>query len=131
VAPLTPEVLGQIRFDVIIGRGALSRPSSPEQLFPTLLGMIAPGGTVVLAEPHARRAQRLYRLLDLTGRPGAQERLAARLAAAEEAIYSSGEERFGPEPEEVRAAALAAGFSAAQLSVKKVSTPQRLSTRAV
>lgn len=127
VTELTAEELGQVRFDVVLGRNALAGASVAEsELFPALLRVCAPGARVALAEPHGRRAQRLYRLLDWSARPEVAERLAERLEAAEESIYSSPNERFGPEPEAVHAAALAAGFPTAQLHFKNVTVQQRL-----
>ena len=138
VTELTAEELGQVRFDVVLGRNALSAAggaadaaSGGQELFPALLRVTAPGGRVVLAEAHGRRAQRLYRLLDWSARPELQERLAARLESAEEGIYSGASQRLGPEPEAVRAAALAAGFESAQLATRNVTTPQRLSSALV
>jgi len=131
VRGLTDEVLGGVRFDVALGRNALAEAGGAEQLFSALARVLAPGAMVVLAEPHARQAQRLHRLLNLPARPEVAERLGDRLAAAEEAIYQGASERLGPEPEAVRAAALAAGFSTAQLTLKRITTPQRLSTSTV
>ncbi len=128
---LTPGVLGDIRFDVALGRDVLSRASDVQGFFSTLLSVMAPEGEAVLAEPHSRRAQRLYRLLDLGDRPDVRERLAERLEAAEEAIYEGVEGRFGPAPDEVREAALAAGFAAAQLVTREISAVRRISHGAV
>ena len=128
---LTPGVLGDIRFDVALGRDVLSRASDVQGFFSTLLSVMAPEGEAVLAEPHSRRAQRLYRLLDLGDRPDVRERLAERLEAAEEAIYEGLEGRFGPAPDEVREAALAAGFAAAQLVTREISAVRRISHGAV
>ncbi len=118
---------GDVRFDRVVGRNVLAAAGGAEALFPALLDLLAEGGMVVLAEPHTRRAQRLHRLVDLSAEP----ELAARLQAAEEAIYASDDGRLGPTPEEVRDAALAAGFAEARLSLSTVTTPQRLARRTV
>ena len=47
----------------------------------------APGGTISLAERIPRHTQRLYKLFDLSA-SGLDQKLAARLVAAEEAIYT-------------------------------------------
>ena len=125
-AGLTAEPFGEVRFDVVVGRNVLAAAGG-EALFPALHEVLAAGGKAVLAEPHAREAQRLYELLDLTEQP----ELAERLRAAEEAIYAEGSGRFGPAPEALQAAALAAGFADARVSTKVITTPQRLARRTV
>ena len=86
------------RFDVVIGRTVITElgdlhaaagtpavESALGEFFTMVTAMLAPGGRLVLAEPDMKRAQRLYRLVDLSH----DEPLARALAAAEEAIYAS------------------------------------------
>lgn len=130
--PLKPDLFGQVRFDVVVGRGALSSlpaGAAPEELLSQLIAIVGKGAVVVLAEPHSRQAQRLYKLL---APPGATSTsLRERLVRAEEAIYEGASVRFGSTPEEVKVAALAVGFSTARISLKSTTTTQRVSAKAV
>ena len=131
VRDLAPALFGDVRFDVIVGRNVLAGDQRAQQLFTQLASVVAPGAKVVLAELHSRRAQRLYRLLDWSSREADRERLAARLERAEEAIYGGAAERLGPDPDALQRAALESGFRAAEVTVKQLVTPQRISARAV
>jgi putative ATPase len=90
---------GDVRFDAIVGRNALASggraagtpdPTTSnagrETVLRVIVGLLRPGGALSLAEPVARRTQRLYALVDL-GR--LSEGLAEKLTMAEEAIYTT------------------------------------------
>ncbi len=76
---------GEVRFDVAVGRNALARRADWAVAARAVAALLRPGGRLVLAEAVPRHGQRLYRLVDLAG---LDPDLAARLAAAEEAIYA-------------------------------------------
>ncbi len=133
VDSLAPELFGGVRFDVVVGRNALSTATDPAAVLARLPGIMTPGGAAVLAEPHPRLAQRLHKLLRAggTGAAALEESLLARLEQAEEAIYQGDAARFGKAPEELQAAALAAGFEEARVVIRSTTTTQRVSARAV
>ena len=99
-----------LRFDVIVGRNALgSRPDKPAALR-TLADLLSPGGRLVLAEAVPRHTQRLYRLVELDSLPPG---LAARLIAAEEAIYQNPADLLvNWDERDLQAACAAAGLEA-------------------
>ena len=74
-----------LRFDAIVGRSVLAgqRSSSVDRLglARALAGFLGPAGSISLAEPVPRHAQRLYALLDWEGQG---EELAAKVRTAEE-----------------------------------------------
>lgn len=85
-----PELLAlrgeaEVRFDAIIGRGALAAARDKAALARLLAGLLAAGGALSLAEPLPRETQRLYALVELARLGPA---LAAKVIAAEEAIYA-------------------------------------------
>ncbi len=149
LADLEVARLGGVRFDAALGRGLLSAAvlavaTSGEtppfgRLFTVLHSVMAPGGVLGLAEVDGRRAQRLNALIDLSGEP----ELAARLAAAEEAIYGVEEElagdaaaaaresRLGPTPDSVVDALSAAGFSQVKVITKTFADRRSLPRDAV
>ncbi|HLU82555.1 MAG TPA: AAA family ATPase [Trueperaceae bacterium] len=104
------------RFDAIVGRNVVSdllssaiegveaaaSDAALTTYFSSLGSLLARSGILVLAEPDARMAQRLYRLVELDN-----ESLLAALMAAEEGIYAA---LATPTPETVSAAARAAGL---------------------
>ena len=145
---LTPDLLAGVRFDVALGRGALSAigagrggegaaevSSRLTAALRNLRAGMAPEGVVALAEVDMRRAQRLHELVDLSSAP----ELAARLARAEEQIYDplgAGREqaetaRLGPAPETVTASLAAAGFTQVRLSQRRFFDSRRLQRETV
>jgi putative ATPase len=87
---------GEVRFDAIVGRSALASGSrsgaseaGQEALLRVIAGLLQPGGALSLAEPVARRTQRLYALVDLSRLSAG---LAEKLTAAEEAIYNAADD---------------------------------------
>ncbi len=107
-----PELLalrgeGDVRFDAIVGRGVVpfyyyrgrAGGARGERGVPggghlahiarLLAALLHAGGTISLAEPVPRHTQRLYALVDLSS---LGDDLAARLRAAEEAIYAAADD---------------------------------------
>jgi len=127
-----PQAVELARFDVIIGRNTLvdiylppalpTREHSDRALtayLAALLSLLDDSGTLVLAEPDARNAQRLYRLVDLT----ATGDLAEAVRDAEEGIYAS---LSTPAPEVVGHAAREAGFAEVRLKSRSFTSRERL-----
>src|SRR5690606_30049535 len=137
VAPVTSAGGGTelARFDRVIGRNVLvdvldgtrAATDAPKQdalakYLASLHSSLSDAGTLVLAEPDARRAQRLYRLVDLS----ALGPVADSVAEAEEAIYGT---LTAPSPEEVAAAARESGFAHTRIKNRSFTSRERL-TRA-
>ena len=77
-----------VRFNAIVGRNALSPYNTEDRIriLPEILALSEAGGILSLAETVSRHTQRLYELIDLSSLGGD---LAARVKAAEEAIYEN------------------------------------------
>ncbi|MFO7546215.1 MAG: AAA family ATPase [Trueperaceae bacterium] len=73
-----------LRFDRVLGRGALTDLLAPAAWLKTVAGLLLPGGEVVLAETDAARAQRLSALIDWSDAPS----LGERVAASESSLYA-------------------------------------------
>lgn len=73
----------RIRFDRILGRGALATVADPGAWLTSLAPLLTPAGAIVLAETDAARAQRPSALVDWTG----SQALGARVREAEEELY--------------------------------------------
>jgi putative ATPase len=89
-----PRLLAQsgdqaVRFDAIVGRGALAREADKAGLLQSLAGLLAPGGRLSLAELLPARGSHLSALLDLGGEP---PEFAERLRGAEERVYRDPED---------------------------------------
>ncbi len=84
---LLPRLPGEeLRFDLIVGRNVLLRAPDRAAAIAGIAVLLAPGGRLVLAESIPRHTQRLCALLPAAALP---PDLAARLAAAEEALYAN------------------------------------------
>ncbi len=117
-----------LRFDVVLGRDVLGDLLDARGFFEALSRWSAPGATVALAEPHRRRAQRLHALVDWRG----AARLAAKVAEAEEAIYSGASApRLRWDPEDALQAARAAGLTDVSAVPHELETEQRLTAASV
>jgi putative ATPase len=84
-----PRLLAQageeaVRFDAVVGRGALAREPDKAGALGLLASLLAPGGRLCLAEPIPARGTHLSELLDLGGGPPG---FAERLRQAEERVY--------------------------------------------
>jgi putative ATPase len=78
-----------VRFDVVLGRNALTGLPDKAAAGRAIAAVLAPEGRLSLAEIVPRRGQRLYGLADLSFLDAA---LRERLVAAEEAIYSAADD---------------------------------------
>ena len=124
--------VGAVRFDKVLGRNALAQAPDLGTLFTDLRAVSAPNAVLVLAENDARRAQRLYQLLDLSDEPD----LLQRLQVAEEAIYAESDPtgprhtpptaRLGPSAAAVQASAETAGWRQVRISPRTISDQQLL-----
>jgi putative ATPase len=99
-----------LRFDAIIGRNVLAGLTDRAGVLTMLAGLLAPAGAISLAENLPRRAQRLYRLADLTT---LDDDLARRIVAGEEAIYADPNDPLvNWDADDLEAAGRAAGLEA-------------------
>jgi putative ATPase len=135
------------RFDAVLGRNTLvdvlsrddqapGRPVDPALVayLTALHHLLAEEGALVLAEPDARNAQRLYRLVDLSAVQGLSDALSAvqdlsdALSAAEESIYAS---LTVPTADEVAKAATAVGFTDVRITQRSFTSRERLARATV
>jgi putative ATPase len=82
---------GPAHFDALVGHNVLVDVADKAAAITQLAKLRAPTGVISLAERIPRHTQRLYKLVDLTPLAGD---LAARLTAAEEAIYAQPTDRL-------------------------------------
>jgi putative ATPase len=116
---------GEVRFDVAVGRNALARRPDLEAAARALGMVLRPGARVALAESLPRHGQRLYRLVELAN---LGEDLAARLRAAEEAIFADESDPLVRwDAADLTAALEAAGFSQVQVETEQRAQQQRIS----
>jgi putative ATPase len=104
-----PPAVGDLRFDAIVGRNALTRVPDKLAAARLLAALLVPEGVISLAEAVPRHTQRLYALIDLAplGQP-----LASQLVAAEEEIYrEAGDPMVNWDEEDLRAAFESAGLA--------------------
>lgn len=78
---------GPRHFDAVVGHNVLVDVADKGAAVTLIAQLLAPNGTISLAERVPRHTQRLYRLLEQSGAE-IPKALASRLAAAEEAIYA-------------------------------------------
>jgi putative ATPase len=111
-APAAPPLL---RFDAILGRNALGPLKDKAEIAAALYQQLAPGGRISLVEMLSRRSQRLHQLVDLDR---LEADLAARLIAAEEAIYTDPDNpQVNWDVEDLEKIFAAAGFDQVQTRV--------------
>ena len=97
-----------LRFDLIVGRNALTLHPDKARALRIVAGLLRRGGRMSLAEAVPSRTQRIYALVERGDQPA---ELADGWAAAEEALYARGDDPMvNWEAEDLRAAALAAGL---------------------
>ena len=113
-----------VRFDRVLGRGALAEVDDPATLLAGLAAWLTPSGAIVLAETDAARAQRLAALVDWSDAVD----LGARVAAREETLYAGAR---GWDEGRWRALAAAAGLGLASHVDVVVHGDQRLAPEAV
>jgi putative ATPase len=115
---------GEVRFDVIVGRNALTRPPSKVDAARVIVSLLAEGGRLSLAEVLPRHAQRLCRLVDLST---LDEDLRQRLFAAEEAIYADPDDPMvNWDANDLKAALRVTGLSNVQTQVETVTTRRHI-----
>jgi len=125
VNTLLPSDQQDLRFDALIGRNTLSHQKNKADLIASLLPLLTPGGRVRLAETPARRAQRLYRLVNLET---LESSLQTRLVEAEEAIYSATDDpQLDWEADDLVAFFLQAGFVQVRLETQQPKAKRRIS----
>jgi putative ATPase len=96
------------RFDVIVGRSALTTQPDKTAVFRSLRGLLRPGGRLALAQTVPAATQRIYALVDRSSLP---EDLAQAWQTAEEAIYTDADDAMvNWHMEDLRHMALAAGL---------------------
>jgi putative ATPase len=119
-----PEAVELAAFDVLLGRNALSGiPDMPAALA-EWRGLLARGGSLVLAETVPSKAQRLY---DLLGEEAIEPALWSSWRDAEEALYTTAEDpQLRWTPDDLRDRALACGFEQAEVRVRTITTKQRI-----
>jgi putative ATPase len=111
---------GDVRFDVVVGRNALTRRTDKTAAGRRIAAMLRPGGGVSLAEAIPRHAQRLY---DLVDRALLDQDLAQRWIAAEEAIYADPDDALvNWDAADLSAAFEAAGFDPVRVHVERHTT---------
>jgi putative ATPase len=116
---------GDIRFDVVIGRNALTQHPDKAAAARVIASLLGEGGRLSLAEVVPRHAQRLYRLVDLSE---LDETLRERLVAVEESIYADPDDPMvNWDAADLQAAFQAAGLSAVRVETEAHATQQRIS----
>jgi len=115
---------GEVRFDVVLGRNALTRHPGKVAAAQIIAALLADGGRLSLAEVVPRHGQRLHQLIDLSS---LGEALSHRLVAAEEAIYSNPDDPMvNWDAADLKAALRVAGLSDVQAQVETVTAQQHL-----
>jgi putative ATPase len=118
-----------LRFDLIVGRNALTQAPDKARAAQHLAALLAPGGAISLAEAIPHDTQRLYELVDLAALGEERARL---LREAEEAIYADpADPMTNWDVATLREAFLAAGLApvtveAQSVSVAYVITPEQV-----
>jgi putative ATPase len=111
---------GEVRYDLVVGRNALTQHPDRPAALRRLVALLQDGGAISLAEAIPRRAQRLYRLVDTS--PLGEETAAA-LAQAEEAIYSDVNDIMtGWDAADLEKALVDAGLAGIQVLTREIET---------
>ncbi|ERN39995.1 ATPase [Rubidibacter lacunae KORDI 51-2] len=115
------------RGDRAIGYNILGREPNRVQALETIASLLAPDGVLVLAETIPRHRQRLYQLLDPDWLDAG---LYDRLAAAEEAIYRTGDDPTVWDEDALRAALTHAGWTV-EIATESFSAPKLVTSALV
>jgi putative ATPase len=111
---------GDVHFDAIVGRNALTRHADKTTAAPYIAATLRRGGIVSLAEAIPRHTRRLY---DLADRTLLDDDLTQRWIAAEEAIYADPDDPMTNwDADDLQAAFEAAGFGAVRVRVERSTT---------
>jgi len=121
---LVGQSLEDVRFDVIVGRNALTRYADKVAAARLIASLLAEAGRLSLAEVVPRHAQRLYQLVDQSP---LEEGVRQRLIAAEEAIYAHPDDLMvNWDAADLEAAFRAAGLTDVRFQVETVTTRQHI-----
>lgn len=112
-----------VRFDAIVGRGALGLVPDPKAFLAVLKRLLAEGGVVSLGEPVPRHGQRLYDLID---RAALDRSLVERWVAAEDAYYASAGGASALSEDELARLVEGAGLRLVSLAVETYSVTGRV-----
>lgn len=116
---------GEARFDVILGRNALTRQPNKTAAASVITSLLNEDGRLSLVEVIPCHIQRLYRLVDLSS---LDEAVRQRLVAAEEAIYSDHDDPMvNWEATDLKAAFRVAGLSEVYTQVETVTVQRHIS----
>jgi putative ATPase len=118
-----PELLvaagaGEVRFDAIVGRNPFTQVSASERVVQArvLASVLSAGGCISVAQVVPRHTQRVYHLADLSA---LSVDLAARIEAAEEAIYAASDDDWvNWDAADLRAAFSEAGLVSVSLAIE-------------
>jgi putative ATPase len=122
---IAAEAQGEVRFDAIVGRNALTLQPDKAAAARVIASLLAQRGRLSLAEVVPHQAQRLYRLVDLSE---LDEDLRQRVIAAEEAIYADPHDPMvNWDTPDLEGAFQAAGLSELQLRAETQSAQQHIS----
>jgi putative ATPase len=122
---IAAEGQGQVRFNVVVGRNALTQQPDKPAAALVIAALLDQGGRLSLAEAVPHQAQRLYRLVDLSA---LDEDLRQRVMAAEEAIYADPDDPMVDwDAPDLEAAFQAAGLSDVQIEEETLSAQQHIS----
>jgi len=125
-ALVASQAQGDVRFDAVVGRNALTRQVDKAEATRSIRAMLRPTGVVSLAETMPRHTQRLY---DLVDRTLLDDDLARRWVAAEELIYTAPDDPMvNWEANDLQTAFEAAGFDAIRLRVERHTTEMRITS---
>ena len=115
---------GEVRFDAIVGRNALTRHASKVTAARLIASLLGDGGQLSMSEVLPRYAQRLYQLVDLSP---LDEELCQRLITAEEAIYTDLDDPMvNWDAADLKAALRVAGLSEVDAHVETVTTQRQI-----
>jgi len=117
---------GEVRFDVVVGRNALTRHPDKDAAAYMVRLLLRAGGVVSLVETVPRHTQRLYELVD---RSTLGDDLVARWQAAEEAIYAEPDDPMvNWDAPELTQAFRAAGLADVHLHLERTTAEVRITS---
>jgi len=115
-----------LRFDALVGRNPMTEVDAGQRarIAGGLAALLAPGGRISLAQVLPRHTQRIYRLVDVEELPAG---LAARIIAAEEAIYENPDDPWvNWDADDLAAAFRDAGLGTVEVRVETAQTEVRV-----
>ncbi|MBQ9366634.1 MAG: hypothetical protein IJT83_02545, partial [Victivallales bacterium] len=122
--------VGQVRFELIVGRNLLSRTPEKVARLTAISHLLADGGTLSLAENLPRRSQRLHALLPPVSPD--DNSILSRIAAAEEAVYhDSNDPRVSMDADDIVEAFVAAGLGEPTCRIEEMPRPQLITRQLI